>query len=236
MTVLQEKRRDIFRKQGSTSPKTLNFGKKFFDMLYDAVESITQSYSDEWSYSKKASLFILFRLLMSSKASLDLLIRGYFYDYTVVERSIWESMALISLFSKDEESAKEWFAFKRLDIPKWKLVHHLWVGTPTKKVTARINEAYASQSRYIHSTFFAIISEFLNNLSRKKRSFYFPRFQKSLIADTISTPPILLVFTSFIDLYHKELKKDFKSRFLDLMAEKITDWEARGLFKKEDLE
>lgn len=87
-------------------------------MLYDAFESVTQSYSDEWSYSKKASLFILPRLLMSSKVSLDLLTRGYYYDYTIIERNLWESIALISLFSKDEESAKKWFGFKRLDIPK----------------------------------------------------------------------------------------------------------------------
>lgn len=216
--------------------KDIEFWKETFNMLYEAFESIMKSYSDEWSYSKKAGVYMLPRLMMSTKTSLDLLIRGYYYDYTVVERSLWESMALLNLFPKDEESAKKWLSFERLDIPKWKLVHQLFSGPSIKKVTARINKAYAKQSHYVHSSFFAIFSEFLKHLSQKKRFFNFPRFKKSLIADVISTPTTTLALAYLVDLYQNELKENFKKKVIDLIGQKILEWEARGLLKKENLE
>ena len=173
---------------------------------------------------------------MSSKTSLELLTKGYYFDYIVVERSFWESTALLMLFSKDEEAAKKWFNFGKLDIPKWKLMHRLFPGSPTKKLTARIDKAYAVQSDYAHSSFFAVFSEFLKHLTPRKRFFRFPRFEKSLIADTISTPPSALALIVSADLFRDELGEDFRKRAMDFVGEKLTDWEARGLLKKEDFE
>jgi len=143
ITRLEEKNIQKTRKHFS---KELEFWKKTFNMLYEVFESIVNSYSKEWSYSKKTCFFLLPRLIMSSKTSLELLTKGYYFDYIVVERSFWESLALLMLFSRDEEVAKKWFSFKKLDIPKWKLMHKLFVGSPSKKLTARIDKAYAVQS------------------------------------------------------------------------------------------
>lgn len=103
-------------------------------------------------------------------------------------------------------------------------------------MTALINKAHDKQSHYVHSSFFAIYSEFLEHLSQKKRSFYFPRFQKSLILDTISTPAIVLTLGVLVDLYRDELKEDFRKRVVGLLEEKISEWEARGLLKKKGFE
>ena len=228
LTKLEEKNIQKTRKHFS---KELDFWKQNLNMVYEALTSINNSYSEKWSYSKKASVFLLPRLIMSAKTSLELLTRGYYFDYTIVERSLYESVALLAFLSKDEEAAKKWFNFEKLEIPKWKLMHQLF-PSPSKKMLARIDKTYAYQCEFVHSTFFAIFSDFLAHLSRNRKVLDFPKFKKSQIGDVISSPICALILLILIEVYKKELKKSFRTKATNFIGEKISEWKANGLLKE----
>jgi len=206
--------------------KDLELYKKSFNMLFHAFKLLTKSYSEKWSHSKRAIYLILPRIIMSTKTSVDLLTRGYYFDHIVVERSLMESVALLTLFSRNEAAAKKWLTFEEVELPKWKLMHQLF-SSPTKKLIALVNKSYAEQSHFVHSSFAAIITEFSRHL--KKEFLQIPRFRKSLIADALDAPPSLLVLLILVYLYKEEMKKDFSRKVTNLIAEKITKWEAMGL-------
>ncbi len=166
---LMEKEKKNIQKTRKYFSHELEFWNRILDMLYDALKSIVNSYSEKWPHSKRACLFILPRLIISTKASLEMLTRGYYFDYVVIERSLMESVALLALFSKNEEEAKNWLKFKEPRLPKWKLMHRLFTSPPTKRMIKLVNKAYAEQSQYTHSSFIAVFREFARQLDRKKR-------------------------------------------------------------------
>lgn len=210
--------------------KELEFCKETIDLLFDAFKSAFNSYSEKWSHSKKACLFILPRIIMSAKTSLELLIRGYYFDYIVVQRSLMESIALLALLSKDEEKAKKWLNFEKLEISKFKLIHQLH-PSPTKKLITLANKMYAEQCDYVHSNFVAIIAEFSRHTNRRVKYLEFPKFEKSLIGEAIDSPLSALALLFLIDAYQDELEKSFRTKVKNFVGEKISEWKAEGLIK-----
>lgn len=218
------------QKTGEYFSKELEFQKETLGMLYDALKSITNCYSDEWSHSKKASLFLLPRLIMSTKSTLDLLIRGYYFDYTVVQRSLIECVALLTYLSKDEEAAKKWLNFEKLEVPKWKLMHRLF-SSPTKKILKLVDKMYAEESEYVHSGFFAVFSEWLRHLARRKKVLEMPRFEKSFIGEELSNPRTLLIVLFLVEIFSQELEKGFRMKVMNLAEGKALEWKAKGHLK-----
>lgn len=211
--------------------KELEFYKDIFNMLFDAFKSITDAYSEKWSYSKKASFFIIPRLIMSTKTTLELLTRGYYFDYEVVQRSLMESTALLELLSKDEEAAKKWFDFEKIEIPKWKLMHRLLPPSPPKKISKLVNKMYAQQSDFVHSSFVAIANEWALHVSRRKTYIEFPKFDKSLVGDLLSTPFSLMTLMIMTEVFKEELEESFRMKVMSLVEGKISEWKAEGLLK-----
>ena len=205
--------------------KELEFWKESFNMLFDAFKSVSNSYSGKWSYSKKASFFILPRLIMSSKTSLDLLIRGYYFDSIVINRSLIESVALLTLFLKDEATAQKWLDFEKLEVPKWKLIHKM-VSAPTKKQLKLANKMYAEQSDFVHSNAMAIFAEWKRHLTHK-RVLKFPKFIKSLVGVALSCPLSLLINLCLLEVFKEELEDGFRKKVIDLTKERISNWELK---------
>lgn len=205
--------------------KELKFWKECFNLLYDAFKVVTNSHSEKWSDSKTASFFILPRLIMSSKTSLELLIRGYYFDFIVIERSLLESIALFTFLSKNEEAAKKWLAHEELELPKWKLMHQFF-PSPTREILKKATKLYAEQSEFVHSSFIAVASELKRHLSRKEY-LEIPKFQKLLICDQLSTPICLLILLCLIEAFREELKDFSKTKVKNLVTPMISDWNVR---------
>lgn len=202
--------------------------KETLEMLYDCFKAIASSYSDKWSHSKKAAFLILPRLIMSTKTSIELITRGYYFDYEVVQRSLLESLALLRLFSEDEEAAKEWLDREKLELPKWKLVHYV-TSSPNKKIRRLIDKIYSNLSDYVHSSSFAIISEWTEHFTRNKEALDFPKFNKSRIREEISTPPSLLIIAALTTIFEEELEESFRAGLINFLERVISKWIAEGL-------
>lgn len=212
--------------------KELEFWEENFDMLIDAFKLISKSYSEKWPHSKKASLFLLPRLIISTKTSLELLVRGYYFDYTVVQRSLWESLALFKFLSEDEEEAKRWLNFEKIELPKWKLMHRLLPSSRTGRHLKLLNKMYAQQSEFVHSSFFAIFSDWARQYAQRKRIFEFLKFQKSFVGDVLSTPLSLLIILMLVEVFREELEESFRMKAMNLAEGKISKWKANGLLKE----
>lgn len=206
----------------------LDFCKGIFNMLFDAFKSITDAYSEKWTYSKKASFFIIPRLIMSTKTTLELLIRGYYFDYEVIQRGLMESVALLKLLSEDEEAAKKWLAFEKIEIPKWKLMHRLLPPSPAKKATKLVNKMYAQQSDFVHSSFVAIANEWALQLSRRKTYIEFPKFDKSMVGALLSSPFSLMTIMILTEVFREELEESFRMKVMNLVEGKISEWKLRN--------
>lgn len=222
-----EDERRIVQKTEKHFSKGLQFYKESFNMLFHSLKLISKSYSEKWSPSKRAAFFLLPRIIMSIKTSLDLLIRGYYFDNVVVGRSLMESVALLALVSKDEATAEKWLNFEKLELPKWRLIHHLH-PSPNREVMALANKSYAEQSDFVHSSFTAIITEFSRHLSQRKKYLQIPQFKKSLIGLGIDVPMSLPVLLILMDLYEEELEKSFIKRIRDLVWKKYFEWKDKG--------
>lgn len=228
LTRKEEKNIERTRKYLS---RELEVSKEALEMLYNILKVVVKSSSEKWTHSKKASLFLLPRLLMSTKTSIELLTRGYYYDYTVVQRSLLESLALLMLFSEDEESAKKWLKLEELELPKWKLMHHIFPSR-AKKMLRLVDKMYAELSDYVHSSLIAIIREWSIHLARRKRVLDFPKFDKSMIRENLSSPPILLAIGVLTEVFEEELEESFRERAIDFLKREMSKWIAEGLLEE----
>lgn len=230
--LTEKEEKNIQRSQRYFS-KELEISKEVLEMLYATFEAIMNSYSKEWSYSKKAVLFLLPRLIMSTKTTLELLTRGYYFDYTVVQRSALESIALLMLLSEDEEAAEKWLNLKEVQLPKWKLIHQIF-RSPTKKMLRLVDKTYADLSHFVHSSFIAIAHEWLAHLARRRKVLDFPRFNKAIIRRELCSSAGLLTIAVLIDVFEKELEEGFRKKALNLIKREVSRWIVNGLLEEHE--
>jgi hypothetical protein len=147
-------------------------------------------------------------------------------------KSITDAYSLLKLLSEDEEAAKKWLAFERIEIPKWKLMHRLLPPSPAKKATKLVNKMYAQQSDFVHSSFVAIANEWALQLSRRKTYIEFPKFDKSLVGALLSSPFSLMTIMILTEVFREELEESFRMKVINLVEGKISEWNAEGLLKE----
>lgn len=227
LNYLTKREKKNIQKTRKYFSEEFEFLNKTFDMLVEVYMSIADSYSDKWSLSKRAGLFILPRLIMSTKTSIELLIRGYYFDHIVIERSLMEGMALFVFLSKDEEAAKKWLNFEKIELPKWKLMHQILPPPLSRKEMFKaLNGMYATQSDYVHSSFAAVFNDFGRHINRSKKGLEFPKFEKSFTARSLFPPLSALLLLLIVFVYQDKVEKSLRMKVVNSTEEIISKWRA----------
>ncbi len=228
---LTEKEEENVERTRKELSEEFELSRETLEMLYDCFKAIASSYSHKWSHSKKAAFFILPRFIMSTKTSIELLTRAYYFDYEVVQRSLLESLALLMLFSEDEEAAKKWLDREELELPKWKLVHYV-IPSPTKKMRRLIDKAYSKLSDYVHSSSTAIFREWTVHFTRRTKRLDFPKFDKSKVREELSSQASLLVIAALTTVFKEEFEESFRKRLIDFLERVLSKWIVEGLLEE----
>lgn len=88
--------------------KELSIFVECFNLLVDTVHHISNILGKPATYAQACIVANCGRILTSLGAYIDLLMKGYYYDAIVIERSLIENVYLIECFVKDEKSAEKW--------------------------------------------------------------------------------------------------------------------------------
>jgi len=107
------------------------------------------------TYSILSSFMIMPRLFISMKSILNLVLKGYYYDASILVRSWMECIGLWIYLSKNEDEARNWTMMKPINVSYIKLMEefsYVWKDGKNK----RFYPVYAQLSRYIHNLSTAI--------------------------------------------------------------------------------
>jgi len=125
-----------------------------FNLLGDALVflSLYSKYHPFDSDRKSGAFLISTRVFRSLKAYIGLVRRGYYYDASIIFRSILESVYICMCLSKDENHAKRWFEG---DLKFGRVKRELGVYADQYFL-----EFYNDLSNFTHSNFQAVLSLF----------------------------------------------------------------------------
>lgn len=143
--------------------KEIRLYTKCFSLLSEVLNHLTESINrkDETIGKKDFTVFaICGRIFNTSKIYLDLLMKGYHYDASILNRSLLENVYLMEYLIRDEGNIDKWLKGE-LKFSKVKKELGLFSNELFQK-------AYELFSDYIHSNIGAILS--LASISYEKRN------------------------------------------------------------------
>lgn len=82
-----------------------------FVLLYETIVHIIEEILRKDRGLNKVEAAIFFhcaRIVISSRVSLDLVMKGYYYDAYIINRSVFESVFLVQCFVKDSKNVEKW--------------------------------------------------------------------------------------------------------------------------------
>ena len=80
-----------------------------------------QSSEKPFEVNKCVAYLLLNRLTGLAQSIKTLVLKGYYYEASILERSFWEAIGLCSYLSSNIPEAEKWFNGEWIDIPKNKL-------------------------------------------------------------------------------------------------------------------
>lgn len=149
--ILSKTEKENLKKNNERYAKEIANYCQWFNLLHDLMRNIAEA-KKELRLSDVTIFVVCNRIIGTSKAFLDLQMKGYKYDANIIMRSLIESVSLLNFLIKDEKNANKWLDgnLKFKDIRKA-------LGLSSDKEFA---QTYASFSDYVHSNFGALASLF----------------------------------------------------------------------------
>jgi len=123
-----------------------------FNLLARTFDYLARKSIEEepFGVAETAMLLNTSRVLTSMRVYINLVMKGYYFDATIIERSLWESMLLMECFARDKKYAVKWMN-EELKLSKVKKE----LGLYTDK---KFEEVYAEMCDYVHANVPAVLS------------------------------------------------------------------------------
>lgn len=193
---------------------------KCFELLYDFIEYIgNQSTTKKITLDPRDSVVfsISGRIVVTSKAYLDLAMKGYYYDAEIIYRTLLENLCFLLFFvtrqdKKDaDENATKWFHGK-LKLSTIKRELDLFSSKPFSLVYGRLSD-------YVHSNFQAVrilvkYDEEENRLDVAGRPIFRPDYGRTAFYPGVGFSAFYMLLANFDQL----IEPNFKSQITDKMS------------------
>lgn len=206
-----------FRKEFELYERSFNLLLETVDYLCD----LTTKDKPFGSMAKDAIMFIMPRIVQSMQSIRILKLKGYYYDASVLERGLMESMGLCAYFALNDKEAENWLKGKDVKIAKIKLFEY--VPTLLKKDARGAKSLYGELCRYVHSNIRAIMSLVVRQPETQDLRLRFgPEFDKEKM-DEIADYPMLMsivLMQIFKDELTEKRKEDIMRFLKQYRAEK----------------
>lgn len=205
---------EITKETLSHFKKEFELYERSFNLLLETVSYLCDLTTKEkpfGSMAKDAIMFIMPRIVQSMQSIRILSLKGYYYDVSVLRRSLIESIGLCAYFALNEKEAKNWLEGKDVKMAKIRLFDYI------PKLLGREDDSgksvYGQLSRYVHTNIRAIVTLIFKQPKTRGLGLKFgPEFDKEDM-DEISAYPTLMSLM---------LMKIFKDELTEKGKEKIT--------------
>jgi len=221
---------DFLKAEDETAKNTLsNFRKEFelykrsFNLLSETVSYLLDSTKDKRSDSRESAIFsIMPRIIRSMQSIKNLTLKGYYYDVSVLERSLVESMGLCAYLALNKKEAENWIKGKDVKIAKIKLFDYVLKLLSIKNVDEESYRLYGELCGYVHTTARAIVSLVDFNYPSGQIGLQFTSvFDKDRVREIASYPTIMLAIVK--EIFHKRLPEKKKAEIMKLLEEYVTE-------------
>lgn len=143
--------------------KALEIYERSFNMCYETVSAICDSTKDKLldSTAKHVILLMLPRIMQSMQSIRDLVMKAYYYDAAVLERSFVESLGLCAYLSVNEGEAKRWRDGKKINVASINLLEYvprLLGGVQGTNHSDDAKRVYGELCDYVHTNVRAVVS------------------------------------------------------------------------------
>lgn len=167
---------------------------------------------------KSAILAIIPRIIRSMQSIRDLTLKGYYYDASVLERSLIESMGLCAYLAFNEKEAENWTKGNDVKTPKIKLFDWAFKLLRVKDKDADSYRIYGELCGYVHTSAKAITSLMKFNHGRGLVDLQFiSNFEKERVHEIASYPTLMLIIVK--EIFHDELAGKRKENIMKWVKE-----------------
>jgi hypothetical protein len=145
-----------------------------FDMLMETIDCVFNSAEGKLldSLGKTATVIILPRIVQSIQSIRLLIAKGHYYDYSIIGRSLLESIGLCAHISSNEEEAKRWIDGKPIELASIHLIdlaRWLKLGKDSAKIGKDYRAVYGHLCDYVHTNLKGASSLIAEFGKKKKR-------------------------------------------------------------------
>lgn len=198
------------RKASRQFKKELKLYEQSFNLLLETTYFLYDtSASGSFSESKTAVLLIMPRVIQSMQSVRILNLKGYYYDKSILERSLMESIGLCAYLGSNEEEASRWLSGKSIKSPSIKLFDYVFKLIEAEGYSGI--RVYGRMSKYVHTDVRAIVS-LISDLHPQKGDMlpkadmqFSPLFDKQKFEGISAYPIAMLVLLGII--FKDDLKK-----------------------------
>lgn len=221
---------DFLKAEHEAAKKTLSkFRKEFelykrsFNLLSETVSYLLDSTKDKRTdYKETAVLSIMPRIIRSMQSIKNLTLKGYYYDVSVLERSLVESMGLCAYLALNEKEAENWIKGKDVKIAKIKLFDYVLKLLSIKNLDEESHRIYGELCGYVHTNARAIVSLFDFDYPWGQIGLKFTSvFDKDRVHEIASYPISMLAILT--EIFHKRLPERKKAKIIKLLGECATE-------------
>jgi hypothetical protein len=198
--------------------KAIDFYIESVNLLHEVVLNILGSAKKQKRKSTNVESVICVncaRIISSSRVLLDLVMKGYYYDAYIIQRSLVENALLIECFTRDEKYAKKWV---NGELKMSKVKEKLGLYSSQEFV-----DMYATLSDFVHANAPAIIPSTFEKLEKKLTKkynasiFFTPRFEKDSNTFILLFPfAQFYVIVTLSKLYQGMVKRGIKTRIKNM--------------------
>ena len=206
------------RKASRQFKKDLKLYEQSFNLLLEITYFLYDTTaSSQISDSKTAVLLIMPRVIQSIQSVSILNLKGYYYDKSILERSLMESIGLCAYLGSNKEEASRWLSGKSIKSPSIKLFDYVFKLMDAEGYSSI--PAYGWMSKYVHTDFRAIVSLIADlhppkgDILPKADMQFSPLFDKQKF-ERISPSPIAMLMVLGI-IFKDDLKKRKLRRILN---------------------
>jgi hypothetical protein len=172
------------------------------------------------SSAKEVILVILPRIIQSLQSIRVLILKGYYYDALILDRSYFEAVGLCAYLSLNEEEAENWLEGKELGVSSIKLLDYIPKLLEKSDSEVNLKPVYGQLCDYVHTNAEAVVSLVSDWHSKKlgKISLRFtPTFNESKVPQIASRTTLLCIVLR--EIFKNELAKERKSRIAEFLKQ-----------------
>lgn len=210
------------RKTSRQFKKDLKLYEQSFNLLLETTFFLCdKTASSPFSESKLAVLLIMPRVIQSMQSVSILNLKGYYYDKSILERCLMESIGLCAYLGSNEEEASRWLSGKRIKLASIKLFDYVFKLIDAEGYSSI--PVYGWMSEYVHTDLGAIVSLIADlhppkgDMLPKADIQFSPLFDKQKF-EGISPYPIAMLIVLGI-IFKDDLKKRKLRRILNQLKQ-----------------